>query len=219
MPLDLWSSADVIRQAFMSAVAPPPIPLLETARDRRELELTASFLSFALSFKTSDPTVLHLPVVRFVFVHFREVYLRQNDVHAVTRGMEQQPVLVRTFLAAMATLKAAGLFLAEEHQTPRSALLAAAKRHRASLVFLFGGQGNLDEYFNELAETCDTYGAVVRPFLDRMVAAIHRHVAQPEAASAGFYSKGFDVHKWLAQPESRPPVGYLVRCAEAASLY
>ena len=203
----------MIRQSFADASTTAPIPPLEQARELREMELTASFLQYSMNFTTADLSVQRLPVVWFVLLQFRGLYVRQNDIHAVTRGMAQQGAIIQTYLAASALTAGAGLVEADGAPKPRrSALLSAVKKGRASIVALFGGQGNVDAYFDELAETCDVYGSAVGPFLGRMVGAIQRHLADPEAAATGFYSKGFDVSKWLAVPESRPPIDYLVRC-------
>ena len=78
----------------------------------------------------------------------------------------------------------------------------------AGVYALFGGQGNIEEYFNELREISSVYGGLVDDYLvycARLLSSLSR---DPRAGKV--YSKGLDVMRWLQDEESTPDLTYLV---------
>ncbi|KAJ9080881.1 fatty acid synthase alpha subunit Lsd1 [Entomophthora muscae] len=101
-----------------------------------------------------------------------------------------------------------GVITQDECPAPSSALFTAAANQDASLFAVFGGQGNSEEYFDELVELFANYEGIVRPFVSRMSAVMRSHALSPDASA--LHSKGLNVLRWLESPETRPDINYLI---------
>ena len=73
---------------------------------------------------------------------------------------------------------------------------------------MFGGQGNIEEYFDELREVYNTYPSFVEDFVT--AAAAHLQTLARDTAAEKLYSKGLDVMRWLHNKDAQPDVDYLV---------
>ncbi|KAJ2788933.1 fatty acid synthase alpha subunit Lsd1, partial [Coemansia helicoidea] len=91
---------------------------------------------------------------------------------------------------------------------PTPALFGCVERGSAALFAVFGGQGNVEEYFDETQEVFDTYEPLVRDFAEQMSALLKRAASTAQAQTV--CSKGLDVMKWLASPDARPDLPYLL---------
>ncbi|KAJ2630931.1 fatty acid synthase alpha subunit Lsd1 [Coemansia sp. RSA 1290] len=101
------------------------------------------------------------------------------------------------------------LLLAEPEQESKTpALFARVKDGSAGLFAVFGGQGNVEEYFDETQEVYDTYEPLVRDFAEKMSAALKRAARSPQAQTV--CPKGLDIMTWLASSDARPDLQYLL---------
>lgn len=107
--------------------------------------------------------------------------------------------------------QANGLLFYEEHLPAKSALFSALKKKKASLFAIFGGQvffiilinfiiiitiilifqfnqGNVDDYFSELAYLYDVYGKFLESskFIPRMLQVFLEQTNSQEARALGF---------------------------------
>lgn len=151
-----------------------------------------------------------MPVLKTVFLFFVTKYLRGNDIHVVTRALtkDTRVIIMNAFFSALAFLRAMDVLSNDDYTPPTSALFAAAHNGSAKIFAIFGGQGNIEEYFDELADIYTTYTTLVQDYIEDMAAVLRDH-ARSEDASV-FHSKGLDVMGWLRNPDSKPDVAYLV---------
>jgi fatty acid synthase subunit beta len=197
VPANIWVSAEQLKEEFS----------IEEVAEITEIELAARFLYFASTRAAQQSQFL--PVARTLFVDFRAQYLKNNDVHAITRTLEPEStkVVLRAYYAALVLLKEQNILTAQE-VTTKSALFEAAARGDAKLFAIFGGQGNIEEYFDELADIWETYQGLVKPFVDHMAVVLAKYARSAEASV--LHSKGLDILLWLNNPELRPDLQYLV---------
>ncbi|KAI8145418.1 fatty acid synthase [Fennellomyces sp. T-0311] len=198
VPADIWVSAEQLKEEF-------PINEEEVVEEVTEIELAARFMHFAAIRAAKEPQFL--PVARTAFTDFRSQYLKSNDVHATTRHLssDSRKVVIQAYFTALVVLKKDKL---DDWKAPESALFAAAARGDTKIFAAFGGQGNIEEYFDELADIWTTYEGLVRSFVERMAVVLAEHARSSEASV--FHSKGLDVVRWLENPELRPDLQYLV---------
>lgn len=151
-----------------------------------------------------------MPVLKTVFLFFVTKYLRGNDIHVVTRALtkDTRVIIMNAFFSALGFLRAMDVLSNGDYTPPTSALFAAALGGSAKIFAIFGGQGNIEEYFDELADIYTTYTTLVQDYIEDMAAVLRDH-ARSEDASV-FHSKGLDVMGWLRNPDSKPDVAYLV---------
>ncbi|KAK9765807.1 fatty acid synthase alpha subunit Lsd1 [Basidiobolus ranarum] len=204
IPNDIWVSAEQIREDFQSTYKPAD----PASEELTKVELAAKFLSYAIENNKKDENLQLLPVIQTVFSHFREQYLKSNDVHAVTRSLvpEARNAVIKAYFEAYVLLNDQGLL--EENTSPKSALFTAVEDKHASLFAIFGGQGNIEEYFDELYNIFVTYEGFARPFIQQ-VAGVLRNLANDDEARI-IHTKGLDVLRWLENPESKPDQAYLI---------
>lgn len=88
-------------------------------------------------------------------------------------------------------------------------LLAQLVRGAAQTMALFGGQGNTDDYFEELRELHLMYRGVVAPLLDKVAAVLAQLVKTLDNVDK-IYTRGFDIMAWLRSPETTPDQDYLL---------
>lgn len=157
-----------------------------------------------------------LPFVRLLLDHLRDVYLASNDIHAIVNDLaldeDRAAAILATYYDAQCTLALSSSTSESVPRRPSDTGTASALFNNPSvaLVALFGGQGNVDDYFSELTRLHSTYGALLEPLFGRCVLALSSQVSSDEAAATGLYSRGFDIAQWIKSPETRPPLSYLV---------
>jgi fatty acid synthase subunit beta len=202
VPANIWVPAEQLREEF------PVQSASDIVEEITDIELAAKFLYFATNRAANESQFL--PVARTVFVDFGHQYLKNNDVHAITRSLspESKKVVIQAYYTALVVLKEQNVLSAEEAAPAKSALFEAATRGDAKLFAIFGGQGNIEEYFDELADIWETYQGLVKPFVERMAVVLAEHARSPEATV--LHSKGLDILRWLDNAEVRPDLQYLV---------
>lgn len=202
VPANIWVPAEQLREEF-------PKGDVEAVEEITDIELAAKFLFFATSRASNESQFL--PVARTLFLDFGHQYLKNNDVHAVTRSLdspESKKLVIQAYYSALVALKEHNVLSAEEAAPAKSALFEAATRGDAKLFAIFGGQGNIEEYFDELAEIWETYQGLVQPFVQRMAVVLAEYARSPEASV--LHSKGLDILRWLDNADARPDLAYLV---------
>ena len=208
VPIQLWPVAENIKELFPSTTT-----TTEGVEDFTEIELTASLLDFSLDRATTDSATFDvLPFVSVVFLYFHQKFLRTNNIHAVTRDIstpERRSTLLRTYYSALVALKRQGLVSKEEYlPTPSSALFDAAEAGRASLFAVFGGQGNVEDYFDELIALYTTYEALARPFVRQAALTLEQHSTSDDAVKQ--HAPKIAVLDWLEKPDTRPSTDNLL---------
>ncbi|KAG0203436.1 3-oxoacyl-[acyl-carrier-protein] synthase [Mortierella sp. GBA30] len=214
VPSDVWVAAEQLREEFLISAEAAPAEAAATggADDQApEMALVARFLKFATDkSEQSDPSLQFIPVLKTVFLFFVSKYLKGNDIHAVTRRLakDTRVVIINAFFSALVFLRSVDALAPTDYTPPTSALFAAAQEGSAKLFAIFGGQGNIEEYFDELADIYTTYTTLVQDYVEDMAAVLREHARSDDASV--FHSKGLDVMGWLRSPDSKPDVAYLV---------
>ncbi|KAJ3195403.1 3-oxoacyl-[acyl-carrier-protein] synthase [Irineochytrium annulatum] len=217
VPPALWPVAELVRDELIASFD-------QQRDDLTQLQLTIKLLRAALkrsvaaaaaaaSRSANTPTSptggpefdAALPLVAVIFLHFHDRYLSKNGVHAVTRDLADQAdrvEVISTYYAALATLKRQALVSRNEYLPRPSALVAAVEAGRASLFSVFGGQGNVEEYFDELVLLHRTYESLAGSFIKQAALTLHGHSNSEGARLVN--ATPIDVMSWLEKPETRP---------------
>ena len=144
-------------------------------------------------------------VLKLVLNEFERVHLQGNDIHALAAslpGIAQKKLLVVQYYFAARSSTGRAI---KSHD---SALTRAAGDGEATLYAIFGGQGNIEEYFDELREIYNTYPSFVESLVTRsaeLLLSLSRH---PQVEK--LYAKGLDIQRWLHNRDSQPDTDYLV---------
>ncbi|KAJ2661821.1 fatty acid synthase alpha subunit Lsd1, partial [Coemansia sp. RSA 1200] len=201
---ELWAAAEQMREQFHGSAWAAGAPSDAESNDVEPVELAARFLKLCVTQMTAAQSEGQpwTGLVRVLLKHFRDTFLRGNDVHAASEALSlgARKAVINAYYSAQVAL--------DDHAAVSSALLTSAQNGSATLFAVFGGQGNVEEYFDETQEVFDTYEPLVRDFAERMSAALKRAANTPQAQTA--CPKGLDIIGWLASPEARPDLQYLL---------
>ena len=144
-------------------------------------------------------------VLKLMLNEFERAFLRGNDVHTLAASLpgivQKKLIVVRSYYAA----RAAANRPPRPHQ---SALLRAAQDEEAKIYTIYGGQGNIEEYFEELREVYTTYPTFVEKLI--VDSAQLLQILSRDSRINKLYSKGFDVIRWLHHKEFQPDTDYLI---------
>ncbi|KAI7907575.1 fatty acid synthase [Cokeromyces recurvatus] len=196
---NVWGYTQQLKEEF---------PTAENAENVNEIELAARFMKFASDRAIRDS--IFIEVAKVLFIDFTSKYLKSNNIHAATRNLvlESKKSVIKAYYSTLNVLEKTNT-LPDENMAPvKSALFEAAASGDAKLFAVFGGQGNIEEYFDELADIWEIYKEIVRPFVLRMADVLNEYARNPDVKV--LYSEGLDILRWLEDSELRPDVQYLI---------
>jgi fatty acid synthase subunit beta len=208
VPTAVHYHASELRLRFLSTL---PVATEELALDDEPSsvpELVARFLGYVADQVVQgedDASGTYEDVLRLVLTEFEGRFLRGNEVHAVATQLPGIPSkrldVIRYYYAARQTAN-------RPPKPHESALFRAAAEKNAGVYAIFGGQGNIEEYFDELRELYGLYEGLIEEFVVSCAQVLSTLARDPKAGKV--YSKGLDVMRWLQSRESTPDLTYLV---------
>lgn len=206
IPTALHFSAAQLRLSFLATLPEPTDELAQDDEPSSVTELVARFIGFvAREVDEGDDPGSYEEALKILLQEFERAFLRGNEVHAIAATLpgiyDKKLVTVRSYYAARA---AAGRPI-KAHE---SALLREAADENAFIYSVFGGQGNIEEYFDELREVYTTYSTLLEDFINSAASHLQQLSRDPKAEK--LYPKGLDVMRWLNNPEAQPDTDYLV---------
>ncbi|CCE61876.1 hypothetical protein TPHA_0B02040 [Tetrapisispora phaffii CBS 4417] len=90
-----------------------------------------------------------------------------------------------------------------------SLLFKSAKENIAQITAIFGGQGNTDDYFEELRELYETYNVLIVDVIE-FAADTLGELTKSTTETEKVYTQGFNILDWLKNPSQTPDVDYLL---------
>eukprot|EP00842_Homolaphlyctis_polyrhiza_P005581 jgi/Hompol1/6023/HPOL_002349-RA len=211
-------------------VPEPELPIAEAIKElflehitdsaTTPIELHAAFLSFVHSLyieaaasteQTSlsgidAPSILSFTLLAFHAFH-EQFVAPWSNIHLAVTSLAPSPrsAILRTYYSVLENLYSLECISSDDRcrfMAANSAILDAAASGSVKLFPIFGGQGNVEEYFAELVAVHQTYDAFTRPFLSRAALTLAKHSGSAEAQAQ--YATPINVLAWLDAPESRP---------------
>ena len=205
IPTALHFTASSLKDSFKATL---PVPTDELAQDDEPssaAELVARYMGYIARELDEEDQIPEEEVLSLVLIEFERAFLRGNEVHALAASLpgipQKKSIVVQSYYASR---RAVGRTI-KPHD---SALLREASDGNASLYAIFGGQGNIEEYFEELRDVYVTYAPFVEDFIT--AGAAHLQSLSRDAKVEKLYAKGLDVMRWLHNADSQPDTDYLV---------
>lgn len=147
----------------------------------------------------------YLEVLKLILNEFERAFMQGNDVHAVAAAL---PGIVNKKNHVVEAYYAGRAATGRCTEPYDSALFHAASEDAAGIYTVFGGQGNIEEYFDELRAVYTTYPSFIEDLITSSAELLQSLSREPEASK--LYPKGLDVMKWLQNRDSQPDTDYLV---------
>ena len=206
IPTALHFNAQQLRDTFKQTLPEPTDELAQDDEPSSVVELVARYLGFiAKEVEEGEDPDSFEEVLKLVLTEFERAFLRGNEVHALAASLpgitEKKLETIRSYYAARAAVERP----IKHHE---SALFREASDENAFIYAVLGGQGNIEEYFDELREIYNTYPSFVEDFI--AAEAQHLLTLSRDPRAEKLYSKGLDVMRWLNNREAQPDTDYLV---------
>lgn len=208
VPTGLHFHASQLKERFTSGLPAATDELAQDDEPSSIPELVARYMGFVaheVEEGEDDGQGSYEEVLKLVLNEFERMYLRGNDVHALARTLpgivEKQIAVVRCYYAARSTANRA----IRPHD---SALFRAADDGSAHIYNIFGGQGNIVEYFDELREIYETYPSFVGELVSSAAELLQTLSGDKRAEK--LYAKGLDIMTWLHSADTTPDADYLI---------
>ncbi|RAL60289.1 hypothetical protein DID88_000067 [Monilinia fructigena] len=151
IPTNIHFQASQIKDRFLASLPEPTDELAQDDEPSSVAELVARYLGFVaqdVNEGEDDAQGSYEEVLKLVLNEFERGFLRGNEVHALVAtlpGIDTKKLkVVESYYAA----RAASNRPIRPHE---SALFRAASDEEAKIYNVFGGQGNIEEYFDELS--------------------------------------------------------------------
>lgn len=206
IPTTSYFAASQLKHQFQKSLPPVTADFVDENEPSNQEELFAKFLGFAADLV--DPAVPGLfdDVLSLSFSEFETNFLNNSkDIHILaaellpSSTLPKSKQLVKNYIRAKSALN-----------LPFSNAGTGLFSNSAVKIFtIFGGQGNTDDYFNELVDLNDIY----HPLIHSLLHTINQKLADLIASSpdlSNCYTQGFDVLAWLNNPDLIPDKNYLL---------
>jgi len=195
--------ATQLNDRFIATLPEPTDELAQDDEPSSPAELLARYLGHISS--EIDDGEGFAEVLKLVLSEFEKVFLQANDVHALAASL---PGIAQKKLKVVQSYYAARASANRPIRSHLSALFRKAEDEEAGLYAIFGGQGNIEEYFDELREVYTTYPSFVERLIEDSAELLQTLARDPRAEK--LYPKGLDVMRWLHNRDSQPDTDYLV---------
>ncbi|KAF4627357.1 hypothetical protein G7Y89_g10799 [Cudoniella acicularis] len=208
IPTNLHFHASQIKDRFLASLPEPTDELAQDDEPSSVPELVARYLGFVahdVDEGEDDAQGSYAEVLRLVLNEFERAFMRGNEVHALVATL---PGITAKKLEVVRSYYAARSAIGRVIRPHESALFRAAGDENAKVYSVFGGQGNIEEYFDELRELYHTYPSFVEDLVVSAAELLQNLSRDPRAEK--LYPKGLDVMTWLNDPEATPDVDYMV---------
>ncbi|KAI9845579.1 MAG: beta subunit of fatty acid synthetase [Sclerophora amabilis] len=208
IPTLLHFQASHLRDTFLATLPEPTDELAQDDEPSSAPELVARYLGFVakeVEAGEDDEQDSYEKVLSISLNEFERAFLRGNEVHAIAASI---PGIVQKKLILVQSYYAARVACNRPIKSHESALFRAAGDGEANIYAIFGGQGNIEEYFEELREIYTTY----LPFVEDLIttaADLLQSLARDRRAEK-LFSKGLNIVGWLQDPDTTPDIDYLV---------
>ena len=208
VPTSLHFHASQLKDTFTASLPEPTDELAQDDEPSSVTELVARYIGLAareVEEGEDDSQGSYLEVLKLALNEFERGFMRGNDVHAVVATLPgivaKKNQVVEAYYAGRA---AAG----RPTKPYDSALFRVASEDAAGIYTVFGGQGNIEEYFDELRSIYTTYPTFVEDLIVSSAELLQTLSREPEASK--LYPKGLDIMRWLQDRDAQPDTDYLV---------
>lgn len=175
-------------------------------------ELLSRFLGYVANLIDPNVSGQFDQILLLILSEFETTFLNGNDIHTVASRLlssEEYPTTLEKAKIVVKNYFSARIAGNKPFKKYDSALLRNVLNDDASLVAIFGGQGNTDDYFEELRDLYKIYNGLVADVI-RAAADKLNSLVRSTPGTEKIYTQGFDLISWLESEEKTPSNEYLL---------
>lgn len=214
IPSDAYLLYQQLTSGFKKTLPEPTEGFADDDEPSSKSELLTKFLGYVISSNVVESE--KKDSVNLILSDFENKYLQSSDIHTFASQLlasEEFPTtlqkinsnLIRNYFNAKVYLNSSF----QSTGNPSSALLNASSNDKALIYAIFGGQGNTDDYFEELRDINQTYNGLVSDFLIKVQSKVKTLISSTSDIDR-IYTSGFDFINWLNNPSETPSTDILL---------
>lgn len=212
IPTGLFFPASQLQDQFLKQLPEATEGFASDNEPSSPAELLGKFLGYVSSLVDSNAKGQFDEVLKISLTEFEASYLQGNDVHTLASKLlshELYPTNLDKVKELIKNYFNARVISGEPIQESNSLLFKSAASNNAKLVAIFGGQGNTDDYFEELRELYQTYHSLISDVIEAAASKLTELVKFTDDTEK-VYTQGFNLIQWLKHPEMTPENDYLL---------
>lgn len=202
-----------LKEQFSKSLPEPTEGFASDDEPASPVELFAKFVGFvAASVEANKPDGEFNEILVSVLHEFEQRFFPNSEIHSFAAGLladEDYPTtndkikeVIRNYFLAVNSSNS-------PIQKSSSDLLKHSAQRLAKTVAIFGGQGNTDDYFEELRELNFMYHGLIADLLEMAADKLTSLVSTADNVDK-IYTQGFNILTWLKSPDQTPDQDYLL---------
>lgn len=212
VPTNLFFKYSQLKEQFNKSLPVPTEGFASDDEPSSRAELLAKFVGFTASLVDPSTPGEFDEILPFVLQEFELRFFSDSDIHSFAAKLladETYPTtngkvkeVIKNYYDAVISSKTA---------IPKSDsdLLKKSADNLAKTFAVFGGQGNTDDYFEELRELNFMYHGLISDLLGKVASKLSNLVRTTDNVDK-IYTQGFDILTWLKSPDQTPDQDYLL---------
>lgn len=216
VPTNLLFGFSQLKDQFNKTLPEPTEGFAGDNEPSSPAELFSQFLGYTASLVDPKADGQFDEVLKFSLHEFEVRFLSTTDVHSFAARLVNDETYPTTLSKVKGIIKNYYNAVINSNATTtktESNLLKNAMSinsdGKAKIFAIFGGQGNTDDFFEELREINDMYSGLVFDLISKIATQLNYLVRTTENVDK-IYTQGFDILTWLANPEKTPDQDYLL---------
>ena len=212
VPASSFFAASQLKDQFKKTLPQPTEGFADDDEPASAAELLGKFLAYISS--VIDSELQFEDVLKSTINEFNINFLNGNDIHVLAANLLKDTDKFPTTLLKVKQLIKNYILARSVANLPfgnekSNASLFNNNEKDLKLVAIFGGQGNTDDYFQELVELYDTYRPLVSDIVEFAATTLNDLVKNTEGAKK-LYTQDFNLMQWLTEPSKIPDTDYLL---------
>lgn len=216
VPASLLFSFSQLKDQFHKTLPEPTEGFAADNEPSSPAELFAKFLGYTASLVDRKTPGQFDEALKLILHDFELRYLSNSDVHSFAATLINDETYPTTLSKAKGIIKNYYQGLINSNSvTPKTESdllrnsLTVHSDGKAKIFAIFGGQGNTDDFFEELRELNDVYNGLVSDLIAKIAEKLNHLVKTTENVDK-IYTQGFDILTWLTNPDKTPDQDYLL---------
>ncbi|EDO18703.1 hypothetical protein Kpol_1055p60 [Vanderwaltozyma polyspora DSM 70294] len=236
IPTDFYFTASQLKDQFSKTLPEPTENFDSDNEPSSPVELLGSFLGYisdliSANNLSTDDSIQFRKVLDVSLTELENTYLQGNDIHALASNLlkendinddndsnessendivsfssttpEKVKLLIKNYIKTRVVANKPFL-------KSNSALFKSVENgDLTKIIAIFGGQGNTDDYFEELRELYQTYDVLISDVIQFSADTLIQLIKTTKDTEK-IYTQGFNILKWLRNPSLTPDLDYLL---------
>ncbi|ODV67313.1 beta subunit of fatty acid synthase [Hyphopichia burtonii NRRL Y-1933] len=209
VPTNIFFNFSQLKDQFLKVLPEPTEGFASDDEPSSPAELVAKFLGFTAELVDSNQVGQFDEVLKLTLNEFESRFLSNSDIHTFASKLLADESYPTTHYKIKQVIKNYFNALINSNTKIEKSKSDLLSNDLSSIYAIFGGQGNTDDYFEELRELYQMYNGLISNLINKIATQLNHLVKTTENVDK-IYTQGFDILNWLRNPEKTPDQDYLL---------